>query len=69
MSNKTVSYEDYLHFVSNFDKRVYKHERFGQAFMNHFNISGPDPKLFYAESRKDAEGIIWTKYLNWSESK
>lgn len=52
-----VTPKEMIDFKSVYDAGHYRHQRFGQAFCNHFNFTCSE--LFYVTSRKDAEEYIW----------
>jgi len=55
----TITYSQIAEFTRLYDSGHYgSFQRFGQAFCNHFNIVWPE--LFYIESRKEAEIIIYS---------
>lgn len=57
-----VNYEDMHRFITLlFDQGYFKHQRFGQAFCNHFNVI--DSKVFYETSRKKVMNIIYKTYI------
>ena len=56
-----ISQEDYRTFVFNYTYNKYPHQRFGQAFCNHFNIT--DSEVFYEENFDKSSKLIEYKYL------
>lgn len=53
-----ITNDDYIQFIYNFDPNG--KERFGQSFVNHFNLE--DPALFY-ESNDETAGELIKEYL------
>lgn len=60
-------YTDFVHLV--FMNSDWKHLRFGQAFMIHFDMLGQDKTLFYTEDLSQAVEIIFDKYIELEDGK
>jgi len=58
-----INYEDMRKFITLYDAGHYKHQRFGQAFCNHFAECFHDSALFYETSRKRAMDFIYKTYI------
>lgn len=59
----SVTLEQYHLFAQNYEKGMYPHLRFGQAFVGTQLNGVIDPELFYTENRSIAENIIFSKYV------
>lgn len=67
---------DYRNFVQSFEADKFPHQRFGQAFLNHFKSACPHdlnetlgtnhPCIFHAD-RKKAQAWIEANGVDWSE--
>lgn len=61
---KKITPIQYTAFVSQlYTNTDWKHLRFGQAFMIHFDMLGQDKTLFYTEDLSQAVEIIFDKYV------
>lgn len=55
-----IKREQFIRFLWDFDvNKKFPNQRLGQAFMNHFGITGTDAKLFYSED----EGFAIREYI------
>lgn len=60
-----IEREQIIRFFWDFDvNHKFPNQRLGQAFMNHFDITEPDPELFYEANEKKAKEYIKERYLN-----
>lgn len=58
-----ISLTDYQVFCNKYYGSQLRYQlRFGQAFVNHFNIEH-DPQLYYTEHDSEAKAIIFSKYV------
>ncbi len=63
-----INYEDMRKFIAMYDRGEFKHQRFGQAFCNHFvPIFSSSDELFYEKSRKKAMDFIYKEYVTVCE--
>ena len=72
-----ISTKAYGAFVRKFEQGEWPHQRFGQAFLNHFQLTCPHdlneqagtnhPCIFHAD-RKVAQGWIEANGVDWSQS-
>jgi hypothetical protein len=61
-----IRLEEYQEFCIKFSKVEFPYQRFGQAFINHFAISGSNSELYYEESKDKARAIIEKDFVNVS---
>lgn len=65
-----ITPKEYTAFVQQFYTNIdWKHLRFGQAFMVHFDMLGQDKTLFYTEDLSKAVEIIFDKYVELEDGK
>ena len=59
-----VTLKDFNTFKVNFDKSRPSSQRFGQAFMNEFHITGEDYGLWEKKNEKEALDIIFSHFID-----
>jgi hypothetical protein len=66
---KKLSPQEIFEFEKKFNNHEFPHQRYGQAFCNHFNIEVEVfPGLFYQEDDRFARMNAWLVYMDDSES-
>ena len=63
---KQLTAEELYDFEKKFIKNEFPHQRYGQAFCNHFSIEGFS-ELFYMENDKLARMSAWLNFLERDE--
>jgi hypothetical protein len=61
-----IPHQDFMRFNMDFFDGKFPHQRYGQAFYNHFartDSHQPHPELFYEEDTNKAKEIIFTQYI------
>lgn len=60
---KKITRNAYNHFLQQWNKDKFPHQRFGQAFLNMFYPRTKDPLLFYEGRLWKAREMIEEKYI------